>query len=450
MTRPDADKVGVGPRRSRFALRLGVVVACAFAVRVGAAFFWNANTSIHGDALWYWGVARALANGHGFSNPFPGVLEGRWLPTAIHPPLYPAYLSVAAVTGHGSVLAMRLWSTLPGTAAVLVIGLTGRDIAGERTGLLAAALAAVYVMLFAQDIDLWSEGMFIFTIALTLYASYRFIRRPNVAHALFLGGAISLAALTRAEAAVLYVVLLLPLVLMARAVSWRRRLGLLAAGVAMSVALVAPWSVYSSQRFVHPVYFSNGFGPLVNWANCPPAYRGRDLGGWVFGCAKALPLESDETVNDLLGRRQAEHYARTHADRLPVVIPVRVLRTFGFYRPDSITAGELNLVGGNLVWLARLALVQYWVMLLAGVVGAIVLHRRRVPLLPFAAMLVVVLVITVLGYGTVRFRAAFDATLPVLAAVGAQHVWDERRTRDRDRMADTESTTEPLAGSRSP
>lgn len=416
----------IDKRPSQFARLLGLIVAGALVIRVVAAFWWDANTGFHGDELWYVVNARNLAHGHGFIKPLVIFIVGHDLPSAGHPPVYPAYLSVAAVAGFTSSLAFRLWSTLPGIGTVLLVGLTARDLADDAAGLLAAALAAVYVDFFAQDVGLWSEGMFIFTIALTVYASYRFIRRPDFAHAVFVGGAIALAALTRAEAALLLVFLLLPLALRARAVPFGRRLGLLAAGLGIAAVLFAPWAVYNSQRFKHPVYLSSGLGSLLVWANCPRTYNGPELGGWVFRCADTLPVTAEDTVVDLQARRTALHYVAGHLDRLPVVIPIRVLRTFGFYRPDAITAADLNLTSGRLIWVARLALVQYWAMLVAGVIGAVVLHRRRVPLLPFAAMVAIVLVITIFGYGTMRFRAALDAILPVVAAIGARALWRAR------------------------
>ena len=83
-------------------------------VRVAAAFWFDANTTIAGDAIWYRGVARYLAHGQGFFNLYPSVATGHLVPTAIHPPLFPSYLAAMAVTGNTSTLALRLWSALPG------------------------------------------------------------------------------------------------------------------------------------------------------------------------------------------------------------------------------------------------------------------------------------------------------------------------------------------------
>src|SRR4051794_21105664 len=82
-----------------FALGLTLIVAIALAIRIGAAFWYDANTHIGGDAIWYTGVAHQLAQGHGFIEPLQAAALGDKVPTAAHPPLYALYLSVVDVAG---------------------------------------------------------------------------------------------------------------------------------------------------------------------------------------------------------------------------------------------------------------------------------------------------------------------------------------------------------------
>jgi hypothetical protein len=73
-----------------------------------------------------------------------------------------------------------------------------------------------------------------------------------------------------------------------------------------------------------------------------------------------------------------------------------------------------------------IAMIQYWTLLVLGIAGLVSLRRRAVPLLPFLATASLVVIISVMGYGTMRFRIAVDAVLPVLAAIGAQAFWRMR------------------------
>ena len=61
------------------------------------------------------------------------------------------------------------------------------------------------------------------------------------------------------------------------------------------------------------------------------------------------------------------------------------------------------------------------------VVGLVLLRRRRQPILPVLAPIATVVVITLLGYGTMRFRVALDALLPGLAAIAIDALWSRYR-----------------------
>ncbi len=421
----------------RFAVGLGLIAVVALAIRIGAAYWYDANIPIGGDAIWYDGVARYLSEGRGFLNLWAGLATGHDIATAAHPPLFPSFLAVPKVLGWDSTLALRLWCTVPGTLTVVMVGLLARDLAGEAAGLLAAAFAAVFVDLWAQDVLLWSEGVFAFLVVSTVYASYRFVKRPDFVRAMVLGGAITLLALTRAEGVVLYLILLAPLVLRARGVVLARRLGMLGAALGVGALLFTPWIAYNAQRFEHPVLVSTGLGGLLVSSNCPVTYGGPERGGWGFVClpqAAHIDPRTDETVTELRLRRAGITYAREHASRLAIVIPFRLLRSFGFYKPFTVTAGDLALKSGR-SWMPRVAMIQYWSMLPLGVVGAVALRRRRVRLLPFLDMVAVVATISVIGYGTMRFRIALDAVLPVLAATGVVSLWRLRGGSDVSRTS---------------
>lgn len=414
-----------------FWVGLGVITVAGVLIRIGAALYYDHYTAIWGDAFWYSGVGRLIATGHGFVAPAGRVAFAEDWPTAAHPPLYPLYLSIVGHLDTGT-LAQRLWSCLPGGGTVFLLGLLGRDLAGERTGLIAAALGAVSADLFVQDVLVMSEGMFAFTIVLTVLLAYRFIRRPTLLRAALLGGGITLAALTRAEGALLFVILLLPLALRARELSTGRRLACVGTGAVVALALCAPWLVYNNvNRFDKPVFLSTGLGGLVGSANCPQTYSGQFLGGWGGVCAKGVvvTVREDETLQDQKLLDAGVKYATDHADRWPVVVPVRLLRSFGFYQPARVTGDDLLLQKDNQRLGAWGATLQYWGYLALGIVGAVLLHRRRVALLPFIAPVVTVAVITVIGYGTMRFRVALDAVLPVLAAVALDQGWRQLSAR---------------------
>jgi 4-amino-4-deoxy-L-arabinose transferase-like glycosyltransferase len=415
----------------RFAVALGLIVFAALVIRVGAAIWYDTYTTIEDDAVWYAGVAKALAHGDGFLEPFHSLI-GQRVATAAHPPLYPVYLSAVELTGGSSTLLLRLWSTLPGTATVILLGLIGRDVAGRRTGLIAASLGAVSVELFAQDVRLWSEGLYGFTIALTVFAAYRHLRRPDLLHVALLAGAISLAVLTRAEAALLYVILLVPLVLRGRGEPVARRLGALVVAGVVAIVFLSPWLVYNNTgRFEHPVLLTTTAGLLIGTSNCKVAYYGTGIGGWGGRCADTRPpvRSDDETVIERQAREAGVTYISDHLGRVPVVVAARLGRTFGFYAPTKVISDDLLFEEAKVNRLAYLVLAQYWLYLGLGIAGGVLLSRRRVALLPLVAPVITVAVMTVLAFGSLRFRMGLDVVLPVLAAVAVDAFLGRRAQR---------------------
>jgi hypothetical protein len=227
---------------------------------------------------------------------------------------------------------------------------------------------------------------------------------------------------------VLFVILLVPLALRAKELELPRRLACIGVGALVAVVLFAPWVAYNAGRFDNPVLLSNGLGGLVGSSNCHSTYGGHGIGGWGFTCAQGvvITVQDDESKQDREQLEAGVKFAREHADRLPIVIPVRLLRSFGLFHPVELTRADLLLNTGRPRAVAWVAILQYWGYLIVGLFGVLLLFRRRVPLLPFLAPVATVAVITVVGYGTMRFRVALDALLPALAAVALDHAWRHR------------------------
>src|SRR3954452_9959976 len=94
------------------------------------------------------------------------------------PPLYLLWLSILSFAHVVSPLADMVWSAVLGTGTVVLMGLLGREIAGDKGGLCAALLAALYPNVWSLDGFLMSETMALFTVTLSLWCAYRYWREP--------------------------------------------------------------------------------------------------------------------------------------------------------------------------------------------------------------------------------------------------------------------------------
>ena len=370
------------------------MAAGALAVRAAAAYQAR-DLLVQGDAMVFHQVADHLADGEGFRQPFtPG-------PTAEHPPGWEVVLAAANLVGADGYFTHRLIGALLGTLTVVLVGLLGRAVAGRAVGLTAAALAAVYPMLWSADVSLMSETLYgVFLVAALLAAH---ARRPVV-----LGVLLGLAALTRGEALLLLGLLVVPLF-------WREKRRLALALAAFAVVL-APWTIRNLATFDAPVLISSNANGIWQGANCPSVYRGPLIGAWRFQCYTDRRPGEDEAQYFARQRDEGLAYLADHPGRLPAVVVARLARVLDVR--DTGQALFLNAQEGRLPAHMRLGIPMAWAMMLLGVVGAVLLaRRRRHALRVLGAPVALVLLVAAVTYGTTRFRFAAEPSLCVLAAV---------------------------------
>ena len=420
--------------RSRFAFALTGIALVALGIRIAFVVVVAPRVPSLGDASAYHLIAEHLARGGGYIRPFDDLLLHIQRPTAEYPPLFPALLSLPARLGAHSVEQQRIFVAFVGAGTVALVGMLGRRVASGAAGLVAAALAAVYPMLFLSEATLMADSLYAALVTLILICAYRAYDDPRPACFVALGAAIGIATLTRAEGALLGVVVAVPLIWLVRDVALRARLARVAIALGVAVAVVAPWTIRNAVQFHAFVPVSNNIATLVDGANCDATYGGAQLGLWrgtfaqAGATARALPQaegcfegfdiadpQFDEADAASAHTRAGTGYARHHLGSLPKVSAVRVLRTWGAYAPSQQVNFE-SLEGRPRAWQMR-GTVMYWVLAPLAVAGAVILRRRRRLLWPLAATAVAVTIVAASTYGQQRFRIAAEPALLVLAAV---------------------------------
>jgi 4-amino-4-deoxy-L-arabinose transferase-like glycosyltransferase len=329
---------------------------------------------------------------------------------------------------------LRVASALLGMIMIVLIGLLGRRLAGERAGLIAAGIAAVYPQFFVVDGSLISEALYGPLVALVLLLAYRYIDRPRLLVAGALGAVVGLAALTRSEALLLLVLLAAPLLL----TRGRRRVVALAVCVAAALMVVSPWLVRNASDFDRfPLMSTNG-GYTARATNCFGTYYTSDGIGFVnhrcatgSACARVRgELEQSDCYS-----HEARGYVRDHLTRAPLVALARVERAWEVYGAD------LNLEYGRTFWarpegLATVGLIFYVMLLPLAIAGALLLRARSVSLLPPLALFAFVTVVAALAFGYTRYRYAAEPALVALAAVGVDGLVSAARGRSPRAVAE--------------
>lgn len=418
-------------RLRSFRAQVAAIVVGAVALRVLYVLVLARQVTAAGDSTFFHGTANLMADGRGFVEPFL-YARGIDVPTAAHPPLYPMLLSVVSWFGGESTHAQRVFGSFLGGITIVLIALIARRVAasipsagaGERAGVAAAALAAIYPVLIATDGALMSEGLYTLLVAAILYVSLVLLDRRDLRLAALLGVLIGLAALTRSEALGLLPLLAWPLALTTPA--RRRRLAFVAVSSVACALAIAPWAIRNTAAFDTPTFISNNDSTVLAGANCPEAYRGADIGQWRFDC-----ISERTTLNEAkqakIWRREGIDYIRDHSGRLAVVIPVRLLRTWDLYQPWR----QVLFAEGRAPWLYKLGVIAYYLLVPFAVAGAWLLRRRRAQLLVLLAPVVLAVLQSVLAYGIPRFRQGAEISIVVLAGFALTKLAERRERRAR-------------------
>ena len=408
-----------------FRRRLALIVALALVFRVGYVLAAKADVDAQGDAIYYAAQAQAVSDGEWFRHPHhPEPDGGR--EAADHAPLTSLVLAPVSVVWSDSLLAQRLAMAVLGAGVVLVVALLTRRIAGDRTALVAAALAAAYPNLWLNDVLTMSETLTAAGVAGILLAVYRFRDRPGTARAAVVGALVGVTVLARAEIALLLPAAFFPVALLVRSEPLRRRLTWLGASAAAAMLLLLPWTAYNLARFDEPVLVSHNDGLTLVGTNCEEAYNGQSTGYWLIQCLPPGAFTSDQARDQSVVsheyRSQAIGYARDHLSDLPRVALVRFGLAWSAHDPSGMV--RYTELEDRDTWASWLGLAFYYPMLVAGLAGAVVMRRRGWLVLPLASTAVVVTVTAVAFYGHVRFRIPAEVALVVLTAIAV----DGRRT----------------------
>lgn len=398
------------------------------------------------DASHYVNAARNDAEGRWFTIP---VLLGEGdEPTALHPPGYALFLSLPWRLGVEDPTALRVVTSLLGGATIALTGLIARRVAASGTrlgaradtvGLVAAGLVAAHPLAWAVDTSLLSEALFAPLALGALLLALRLVDRPTPRRAIEVGALLGLAAMVRFEALAGVVLVLGPAVLAATRVG-TVRLRLLAAGVAATLLVVAPWAIGTYGRFHRPVVLTTTSQLGIRLANCEETYAAGDrFALQAPECVTELndpevqrrlgvtpPADPDESDGNALFGEVNRDFIGQNRGRAVVVAAARVGRLWGVYDlPGTVDGFEPIERRGPLR--TKVGMVVALGLAVVAAAGARLVRLRRAHLALLLAWPVIASLLAVVDLALVRFRAAADPSICVLAALALVALLPHRR-----------------------
>lgn len=322
----------------------------------------------------YRAIATHLLAGDGYTDDGRGP-ETYWMPLAV------ALHVVAQLLSSDVHVARALWALL-GAASVAVAFLLGRQLFGERAGLVFAGLMAVYPYNLIFGMSASTE---IPNVLLLLLTAWLLARR---AHPLAIGLSYGLACLCRAPN-----LALLPLVLW-----WagqpQGRLRRTAWFLAGFLVCAAPWSIRNS--LIEKTFVPLSAGGLRNaWLGTNPWYRAWTRGVMdsdAYGAkvyAVCDPLRTTYAEQQRAYRTALLEFARTQPGEFVRLLAYKTLR---FWAPATTTSrvkGAPFLARhGRRGYLVAAAVGLVYLAVLAAAVAAVVVAWRRGGLLPLGPLLI--------------------------------------------------------------
>jgi len=414
-----------------FRLVLTAVFLLALTLRILYAWQSKQLRIVQGDDDWYHAMANAIADGKGYIKPFVidsnngfQDVQGSAAPTGWHPPLFPGLLALFSLLGFDSFVDHQIVTCFLGATTAVVVALAARVVAGEKVAVVAGILTALYPQLIMDDSVLMSESLFGLLSATTLLMALKAVDSGYKTRKLVLVGLFAgLVALTRSEGSVL--LLLFALVFIRQDRSWQ--LKRTAVVLATGVLIISPWVVRNWTVLGEPT-LATSHGLAITGSNCDEVYYGRHIGFFSHSCPTQrdplsvglianIPGKEDEIAQTNQWRSDGLDYAKKHLDRLPLVMVVRVLRTWQLYKPFEQQHLHAFLFSHS----RSVSIAATWAYFLMVLLAAVALIRKRVQqefLVLLLVPVVFVTIVSLLSYGAVRLREGAEPSILVLAAVG--------------------------------
>ncbi|MBO0780748.1 MAG: glycosyltransferase family 39 protein [Ktedonobacteraceae bacterium] len=339
-------------------------------------------------------------------------------------PLWPLILTaIYFVAGVHNTYA-RLFLCFLGAGTCVLVYFFARELFGKRIAFFTGSIAAIYTGLFIYDGWLYSESVYTFTVTAACYSLFKLQRawqkRWIVAGGLFIG----LASLTRPNGLFMLglVAVWAIIVVLAKLQSWRKVFWSFVLLVLVVLAVVAPWTVRNYQVVHTFVPVATGSGAVLagSYNDTTLEKNVMGLGMWIpRGSIKPRPVNMHSCCDseaDKEGAAYALHWIRANLSKMPYLLSLHFINMWTPYTSEEgLPVREFpTRLSSKIVW-AMMQIMPVVVFILAalGLLGT--WRRLRKDLLVIYLMLLLTILVNVVFYGSMRFRAPVEPLLVLLA-----------------------------------
>jgi 4-amino-4-deoxy-L-arabinose transferase-like glycosyltransferase len=325
------------PRSRSTRVWLAVILGLATLLRLLWVLHAARATKGLNDPFFYTVFGRQISQGRGYT-----LFSGD--PTALYPVGYPAVLGGAFWLMNHTPLPdnearmIGFVQLILGVATVALVFEVGRRLYDEATGLVAAAVVALWPNLIFHTAVALSETLFNFLMMVAvLVIVWRPLDRLRTGQVALFGALVGVSALVR-PISLLFVPVLL-FALRRAGVEWRPSLRRLLVVVLAAGAVIAPWTIRNILRMNYPVIISANLGEDLCMSRHPHATGGFDLSDYCYHGFERYKPPDYEIRKDAGTRRRAISYLVHHPLDEPRLMLWRAYYTLHRDR-DGLEASE--------------------------------------------------------------------------------------------------------------
>ena len=314
-----------------------LIMLMALAVRILATL---TRQMIQFDETAYVRMAENLAAGH-------GPLDISGLTTTHYSPLLPLFITAMAVIFRDYILSGYVVVAIFGTLLVVPTYLLGRELIGERVGLMAAALMAIWPIYVGTSEYIYSETVYVFFLLSGIFFGWTMLKTRQRRCGILSGTALGLAYLANPSGLFyMMAILVLALVVAWRRHAWRRLavpLGLFLFCFSLFAAPYVWYMHHELGRWTYSGKFIAGNTYSATYNVPRDDVKGFEAALMPLNAdgteVKVLELEHDSTLNNPVNfvihypLQAAKNFAKQlydlHAKVLQQVFPLWLIMLFG-------------------------------------------------------------------------------------------------------------------------
>jgi hypothetical protein len=388
--------------------KLTLIFIVAFSIRLSMNIIFQGlnsspNPAMGSDHIEYDLLAQNLASGKGFS------LNGS-SPRIVRAPgtsflLFPIY----CLFGVNYILA-RLMFCLIGASTCIIVYFIGKELANEKLGILSSAVLAIYPMHFYYSMHFFSEIPWAFFMSVAVWCILLFEKEMKIVYGVLGGIFIGFSTYVR-PIAFFYIPFYILLWLKFYSLKNNAKfIKLVIIPLIFTIITIAPWIIRNYKITNHFIFICTVGGTTFWGAHNETILNDPKLiGGWIssLGLPERPEYNKIKTENEKekAAYRYGFNFIKRHLKDMPRLEAMKVYR---FITPLYETPNKtFNVVGG----------ISWGVLSIFVAIGiTATLNEKKFASLLAAVLLI--LFITLVFYGSHRFRETISPFLAIFASVG--------------------------------